>query len=361
MTPSTNNGRRRRFTAIAAHIIFIVIIFVLPEVMMTVSMPHRFQPFVFHGFYIKSLVYLAAFYLNYFLIIDKTIGATEGRRRMTRFVLYNVAILIVGILICHYFNKTPARLPHRHDLPPEPVFIHNFLKSATFLLRDMVMIILSVGLAVALRLSTKWKDFDRQRRDIEAGQQAAELESLKNQLNPHFLFNSLNTIYALTTVDQVKAQAAIHRLSMLLRYVLYQDKSDVSLESEIEFIDNYVELMRLRLGDRRIEVEKNIGDAGHALVPPLIFITLIENAFKHGLTPDMHPISISIVAHDDKIVCTTVNAYTSPTEEQRSHSGIGLNNLRRRITLIYGREASLSTRAQDGVFTAKLIIPRQMP
>ena len=112
------------------------------------------------------------------------------------------------------------------------------------------MLTLTLALAVALRLSVKWKDLQQQRRELISNQRAVELDNLKSQLNPHFLFNTLNTIYVLIAVAPDKAQGAVHRLSGLLRYMLYEDTANVMLSQEADFIENYVSLMRLRLSGR---------------------------------------------------------------------------------------------------------------
>ncbi len=353
---SRQDNGRRRLAAILAHFIFIVIIFILPDLVWTIARPNR-PAFAFYpGFYVKTLIFIGVFYVNYFLIIDRTLSG-NGKRRILRFVLWNALLIAAGLLIDYLssnFLFTPRRL-HR----PDESSLRQLLRWLSFLARDAAMIILTIGLAVALRLSMKWKDMEQQKRDLLAAQRSTELDNLKNQLNPHFLFNTLNTIYALVDIDPEDAKRAVHRLSGLLRYMLYESEMMVKLSEEIGFIEDYIELMRLRLSGRLIEV--NIDIAGHEndTVPPLLLVPLIENAFKYGSTsePGM-PIKVSMAVKGDKFWCSTVNSFSSQPDRADSRaSGIGLANLRRRLSLIFGSKASLRTSVDGNIFKTQLILP----
>ena len=224
------------------------------------------------------------------------------------------------------------------------------------LIRDSVMVVLTIALSVALRLGDKWLTLERRRRDMLAEQRETELSNLKSQLNPHFLFNTLNTIYALVEIDPDEARKAIHELSQLLRYVLYETPAEVSLERETEFTVNYISLMELRLGPGHVVSHIDIGSMADTSVPPLIFIPLVENAFKHGNTGHTDSvIEIDIKAADGQIVCRTVNSFDPHTVLDR-RSGIGIANLRRRMHLIYGRDASLTTTIDTERYTSTLTL-----
>lgn len=147
--------------------------------------------------------------------------------------------------------------------------------------------IFMVGLSVAIRMSLRWSDTELARREAVKSRTEAELKNLRNQLNPHFLLNTLNNIYALTAFDTDKAQQAIQELSKLLRYVLYDNQENfVPLTKEVEFIRNYIELMRIRVSSQvKISTHFQIHPNSQSPVAPLLFISLIENAFKHGVSP----------------------------------------------------------------------------
>ena len=144
----------------------------------------------------------------------------------------------------------------------------------------------ALGCALAVRLSARWYAAEMARSKAELERAEAELQSLKSQISPHFLLNTLNNIYALTAIDSVKAQAALLELSKMLRYQLYEEfGSRVSVEREVEFLQNYVALMRLRL-NQNVEVTTDFHLVPHKEmnVAPHIFISLVENAFKHGVS-----------------------------------------------------------------------------
>ncbi len=355
---------KRKFMGFLSHALLIIIIFILPEVVMAITMPRRHAFNLNMAFYVKTAIYIAAFYINYFVIIDHTLAKDMSKRRVLRFILLNLIVLAVGIGICylisfHYYGPRGHRRPH---LPP-PTFWQSVIHLSGFILRDSVMMILTITLALALRLSAKWKDLQEQRRELLSEQRATELDNLKSQLNPHFLFNTLNTIYALIAIDSKKAQNAVHRLSSLLRYMLYEDTGQVPLIKECDFIENYVSLMRERIANREINVSINAGRHTNTQVPALLFIPLIENAFKYGITAtDNTPISIMIDAGEKELTCMTVNGFTpapenDDSESRKRNSGIGLANLSRRIKLIYGPRASLITNITNNTFTATLNIP----
>lgn len=165
----------------------------------------------------------------------------------------------------------------------------------------------------------------------------AELAWLKNQLNPHFLFNTLNNISSLVQIDQDTAQERIGQLSDLLRYTLYESNHElVPVEGEIEFMSNYIELMRLRCNElATVEVDLRIPPKPMRIVP-LLFISLIENAFKHGVNSRKSSfVRIRFKAEGDDLVFTCENSDHPKPDVNRSGSGIGLENLRRRLDLAY--------------------------
>jgi len=203
----------------------------------------------------------------------------------------------------------------------------------------MGMMIFVAGLGAAIRTSLRWRQAEERLIEAERQKTEAELKNLKNQLNPHFLLNTLNNIYALIAFNSDKAQEAVQELSKLLRHVLYDNQQTfVPLEKELDFIRNYVALMRIRL-PQQVEVSVNLEvDSGGALqIAPLIFISLIENAFKHGISPTVDSfISISISGHTDGTVrCEILNSNHPKSGQDKSGSGVGLEQVSKRLELIY--------------------------
>ena len=238
----------------------------------------------------------------------------------------NVVIYLVHRMII------PDEFLHHRPIPRPP-------RPGLMQWQDSITLALMVGLSVAIKMTQKWIVSEKERKQLEQERTEAELKNLKNQLNPHFLFNTLNNIYSLIAISPDRAQSAVLELSKMLRYVLYENaQAYVPMEKELEFNHNYIELMRLRLA-RHVKVEVDMPDGlcrGYQIAP-LLFITLIENAFKHGVS-NSKPSFIDLDIHQkgDRVVCYLKNSYfPKDAEQDKSGSGIGIKNLRKRLELIY--------------------------
>lgn len=347
--------KRQNITTFLAHLLCISILFILPEVISNLSNPGRpIKMWV----YMKTVVFIGDFYVTYYWIIEKSL---DQPKRLLRFTAYTAATIIISLLLCfliwrykgHFGGKTPL---NGYD---HPTLVMYLARAIGMLSRDLVMIILVIGFATALRLGDKWIKLDRRRQDLLSSQREEELKNLKSQLNPHFLFNTLNSIYALIAISPTKAQEAVHELSRLLRYVLYDTSATVSLKQELGFIDNYINLMKLRLNHSvKLNVSFDTDGDENIRVAPLIFITLIENVFKHGIHTHDIPIDISVTAKDGVIRCTTSNGRlpSSDSEQPNPEGGIGLTNLRRRLDLIYGKNARLDIAPGEDTYRVSLTI-----
>ena len=198
-------------------------------------------------------------------------------------------------------------------------------------------------------------------RQTEKKQKAVESELawLKNQINPHFLFNTLNNISSLTHIDADEAQDAVMQLSDLLRYAMYEtNKPKVPLEGEVEFMRNYIDLMKLRTNEMTTVGEEIEMEDGSLEVAPLLFISLIENAFKHGMNSNAPAvIKISLVQKGDTLVFSCDNTNNPKPTKDRSGSGIGLENTRRRLDLLYqGRYQWEQTITPENIYHVKITL-----
>ena len=268
------------------------------------------------------------FYINYFILIPKLLFNDHKKK----FLIVNVILVILFSVAIRWWNEMHMQTP-----PPE-MMRHTPPSRMMFLIRDTASLIFSVGLSVAVRLSIRWNETESARREAVKSRTEAELKNLRNQLNPHFLLNTLNNIYALIAIDTEKAQQAVQELSKLLRYVLYENQSMyVPLKKEIDFIKNYIELMRIRVSeDVNIETNFRIKENSQTPVAPLIFISLIENAFKHGISPTNESfIKITIEENDDYIFCLIQNSNHPKNITDKSGSGIGLEQVSKRLELLY--------------------------
>ena len=182
---------------------------------------------------------------------------------------------------------------------------------------------------------------------------------LKNQINPHFLFNTLNNISSLAQIDSDGTQEAIMQLSDLLRYAMYEtNKPKVQLDGEVEFMRNYIELMKLRCNEKTtVRAQFDITDV-QSEVAPLLFISLVENAFKHGMDSNAPAtIDISLKQQDGTLVFNCDNTNNPKPTKDRSGSGIGLENTRRRLDLLYpGRYTWEQTITPENIYHVKINI-----
>jgi len=222
------------------------------------------------GFVIMPLTFMTVFYVNYGILTPRLLF----RKRLGRFILANLLLIAAVLFIQHIWHEM-CRLyietepPRENRGDPPPVYF--------FIAWNAMLMALTVGLAVAIRMTGNWYRIEAEKQQIEKERTQAELKNLKSQLNPHFLFNTLNNIYALIPIDRTKAQFAVHSLSHMLRYVLYENNQNyIPLEKEIQFVRNYVELMELRLPDR-VETTVDLPEqADGYTIAPLLFITLLD-------------------------------------------------------------------------------------
>ena len=285
--------------------------------------------------YLRSLggtiSYMIIFYLNYCYFVPKLLF--ENKRK--RFVLYNLlSIFVLVAIMTWWWHLMGEFFPNSNPKPPS----FNAPPKWTRFVQMSFMLILVIGLSVAIRMSQRWHKLQEAKNEAERIRSDAELKNLRNQLNPHFLLNTLNNIYALIAFDPDKAQVAVGELSKLLRHALYDNqKHFVPLYKEVEFIENYIDLMKMRVTNNvRINTNIDIDEDDATPIAPLIFISLIENAFKHGISQAGEgKIDITITNKDDQIMCEIVNTNHPKRDNDKSGSGIGLEQVARRLELMY--------------------------
>lgn len=211
-----------------------------------------------------------------------------------------------------------------------------------------------VFLSTAFKFSVDWFLNEKVKKNLENEKLVAELAFLKSQINPHFLFNSLNNIYSLAYQKSDRAPEAIMKLSEIMRYMLQESNEPlVKLAREIRYLENYIELQKLRFkGDAYVDL-KVTGDCMDQEIAPLILISFVENAFKHGVASDpQNPINIAITVYDNNLLFKISNKKTSLNKDESS--GIGLNNVRRRLDLLYGGSYELDVTENDLMYSCKL-------
>ena len=221
----------------------------------------------------------------------------------------------------------------------------------------VVILLLMMGMNIGIKLYFKQRGDRKRLEQLEKENLEQQLEYLKYQINPHFLMNTLNNIHALVDIDPEKSKQTILELSKMMRFVLYEgNKQVVPLDREIAFLQNYIQLMKLRYTDKvkiTVDVPKSLPNKE---VPPLMFITFVENAFKHGVSYRQASfIDIAISIGEDKLVFDCRNSRI-PKEDDK-HGGVGLANVKKRLELIYGNRYTLDIKDEQDTYTVKLSLP----
>ena len=260
---------------------------------------------------------------------------------------------IVNILMCILFavglHVWMNYYHHHYDSHPHPAL--TLWQHLFFILREVINQGIAAAIATTILLSLRWYKSEEARLEAEAARTEAELKNLRNQINPHFLLNTLNNIYALTAFDSQRAQTAIEHLSKMLRHMLYENQQPtVSLDAEVQFLQNYVDLMKIRLSNNVDVTFTTQYSNPNLMVAPLLFISLVENAFKHGISPTAPSfIHISIQADEQQLTFDIENSNHPKSEQDRSGHGIGLSQVQRRLDLAYaGRYQWSKGVANDG-------------
>jgi LytS/YehU family sensor histidine kinase len=246
----------------------------------------------------------------------------------------------------------------RAEMPPPPLHERKSRGPKAWPLVSFALTsILVSGLSLGLRFSEKLSQNEKLRKEAEKERADQELILLKNQINPHFLFNTLNTIYSLALVNSEHTAEAVMKLSDMMRYVLQDvNREKVPVTLELDYIRHYVGLQQLRL-NRNITVILEIDDDGGGQeIAPILLVPFVENVFKHGISAhEAAEILIRIRCQGNAVELKTVNRIF-PDRIQEEVSGIGLTNTKKRLELIYPGSHTLALDDSGGVFTVNLVV-----
>lgn len=308
-----------------------------------VQIPHFQKTFFLY------LFLLIFFYVHYYLLIPKL--AEQKKYLLYSFLLFAFAVGVISFM--HFFLQ--ASLPPLHEGlhngpdrghgPPHGPRLKILKEIFQFLPPFLASIFLSFFIRSRINL-----------REAQKAKLTGELDLLKSKIDPHFLFNSLNSIYALSLQNSDKMSDAVLHLSEMMRYVLYETKEEkVPLEKELLYISGYIEMNRLRLSPN-IELDFSItGSANGRQIAPMILIPFIENVFKHGLdTEQKIKISIQINCKGDQIELKTINPIV--TRNKVAESGLGIDVSLKRLRLIYGTHFTYEQREEENKYYLHLLI-----
>ena len=223
----------------------------------------------------------------------------------------------------------------------------------------LIMALLIIGFDTGLRTVFRWTKTDKERLKLEKENINNQLAMLRNQVSPHFFMNTLNNIHALIDLNTQEAKDAVIRLSKLMRHLLYDSEEEYTpISKEIQFIESYIDLMKLRYSDK-VDIQLNIPDQiPEKVIPPLLFTSLLENAFKHGISYSNRSfVHICITFSDNLLEFRIENSRVQRLTEKDQAGGIGIENTKRRLELIFQSNYDLSLEEKENEFMAKLAIP----
>jgi two-component system LytT family sensor kinase len=335
--------------AVIVNIIFWLFIVALLAVgiLNSPNKPNWFETLVEFGFY--GIVNVSLFYINYLILIPNIV-----QRKQSLWLYLFLIISLIGLTVVVKLGIAV--------LYPEIILERSYQnhKSTTtynvFMFQALFMSGFFVVISSLLKFTTDWFVNERVQRNLESEKKDMELQFLKSQLNPHFLFNSLNNIYSLAYQKSEKTADAILKLSEMMRYMIYESNDSwVELSKEIEYVQSYVELQKLRFKDgAAVEININ-GEIDGQKIIPLILISFVENAFKHGVANDTKdPIKINIIANKKILHFSVTNRKN--TSNKDAMGGVGLNNVERRLQLLYPDRYKLNIVNSATHYTSELML-----
>jgi len=271
------------------------------------------------------------------------------KSEVSGYIIYSSLVLLsfASIFIISYLIR--GQLVQAFSLVERPVEVRDVIRSGTW----FFMVLFG---AIGIKLTELWRQAERRARDIENEHLRTELSFLHMQINPHFLFNSLNTIYGMSLKKSDNAPKAVLKLSQLLRYMIEETGHDtVPLEQEVTYLNNFIELQKMRSGPSLTVTFDVDGDINGANIAPMLLLPFVENAFKYGLNSSMEsPIQINLSVSKDRIVFSVINRKFENTG--RHSSGIGIPNVERRLQLLYPDRHELKIQDNEDTYFVKLNI-----
>ncbi len=316
-----------------------------------------------YGFYLHALSAAIIFYVGYLWLVPRYFI----QNKQLTYILILIAFIVVTHYVATYIDRTflsdpiadakfreAMKMLNGKDQGPKNGAVFGFLS-------HLVTSLLLSGFAIGLGVMEKLKQNEKKQKELEKEKLNSELAFLKNQVSPHFFFNTLNNIYSLIGIDGPTAQDSVLKLSKLMRYLLYESEHGETLMShEIDFMNNYIDLMKLRLSPKVelvIDFPDNFSDF---TVPPLLFVPFVENAFKHGVSHRDHSfIHIRMTIENDQINFVSENSIgRSSQSDDLQHSGIGLENVRKRLHLLFPDNHKLTIESNETVFRVNLLIKK---
>jgi hypothetical protein len=357
------SAARKKGLPVLLHFLAWFVLLILPQIIIRRYTGNN--SFIPWDFYLFPVGYGIIFYVNYLWLVPKF----YFNEKKTVYFIIALIVIIAFYFVLVYTNRLihdPDReraiqegvqnlaRERRIRLPGPPRF--RWIQTYQYGIISMVITVFALG----LRVIEKHAASEKRQKELEKEKLHSELAFLKNQVSPHFFFNTLNNIYSLIEVNTTDAQEAVMKLSRLMRYLLYESESGLTqLSNEINFMKHYIDLMRLRLS-QKVDLQVDLpSDDNHLKVPPLLFIPFIENAFKHGISyREKSFIHIAMQVAGNKILFNCTNSIGRKTEQnpEENHSGIGLEYVKKRRNLLFPEKHRLDISQSENKFNIALEI-----
>lgn len=316
-----------------------LLVWVLLAVMLLLFQPLSWQITLPLEFWIRQGVFLLILVLTFYLNLWVLVPRLLFENRIGWFVALVVILPVLVVLIVQQVEDL-LNLPELMHQAFDPEGTRPFTgRRSHFDIFIVLTTLLVLGISTSVTAVQKWQKDMQLRQGLDKQRISSELSFLKAQINPHFFFNTLNNIYALTLTNSELARKALHKLSRMMRYVLYETQKDTTLLSqEIAFLQDYIELMQLRLTDKVDVHFQQPSPLKDVLIAPMLLLPFVENAFKHGVSARESSSIYIEIRQQASTVQLEVRNRVFPADNNRmleESSGIGLQNTRRRLDLLY--------------------------
>ena len=316
--------------------------------------PFDSQRFV-NSFIVTNVVCLGFYFINGWILIPNILA-----RKKT--FLYIVIVLSSFFLYLTIMYVVATTAPETSAFLKYAAEKDIHLKGPTFFSSGpMTLFLLAFVISTGSKVISEWFTAEQVKEEIKQQQLQTELSLLKSQVNPHFLFNTLNSIYSLSVANNRKTSDAVMKLSHIMRYTLEESQKDfVMLQQEIDFINSYIQLQKLRLTDN-IQIQfSTCGNMEHVMIAPLLFIPFIENAFKYGISAHhSSDIFVQLKVENDELFFLCKNYCFPNTNTTLKGTGMGIINTKRRLELLYNKKHTLNISSTDKQFNVSLTINLQ--
>lgn len=333
-------GKKRSGLSVTMHILAWFLLIILPQLI--IDRYWGSSNYFAWGFYLNAALYGILFYANYLWLVPQFYF--KGKK--PTYILSAIGVIAVLYFVSMYVNNNFIHTPERDKVFREifdKMVKENVIPRQPFRqLQVYYFILISLvvtGFSLGLKIIEQHAETEKRQKELEKEKLNSELAFLKNQVSPHFFFNTLNNIYSLIEINAKDAQESVLKLSKLMRYLLYESEhGETLLCSEIDFMNHYIDLMKLRLS-KKVELQVDLVQPENNIkIPPLLFIPFIENAFKHGISyRDKSFIHIKMNVEKDNIKFSCINSLgqQSDKNQEENHSGIGLENVKKRLSLLF--------------------------